>query len=224
VINVLLLDTETTGTELTDVCIEVAAVVYSVTHAAPVRSFASLIRADNNPAEHVNGIPAAMLALAPPAELVWRVVRRMALECDAIVAHNAAFDVRFVPAEVTNGMPWICSCYDLAWPKAPKLGAPLISLCLAHGLGVSHAHRALSDCDLLSRLLTRVHEMGCDLEALLARGLRPKATFQGLVPMSRNNELKEAWFKWKPDTKQWLRTMAIEDAALLPFPTREVTS
>jgi hypothetical protein len=42
--------------------------------------------------------------------------------------------------------------------------------------------------------------------------------------MSRNNELKEAWFKWKPDTKQWLRTMAIEDAALLPFPTREVTS
>ena len=42
---VLILDTETTGTDDSAVCIEVACILYSVTHAAPIRSFASLIRA-----------------------------------------------------------------------------------------------------------------------------------------------------------------------------------
>jgi hypothetical protein len=48
---ILLLDTETTGTDERAVCIEVAVALYSVEYAAVVRSYSSLIRHDANEAE-----------------------------------------------------------------------------------------------------------------------------------------------------------------------------
>lgn len=219
---VVLLDTETSGKGDDAVAIEVACILYSVPHAEPIRSFGSLIRAESNPAFAINKIPEALLAEAQTAHDVWCEVGYLVDQADAIVAHNAPFDQDFVPDLVWSGTPWICSMSDLAWPCATRPGEGLVSLALAHGLGVAHAHRAMADCDLLARLLTRVAEMGHDLQAFLQRGLRPKATFQALVPMSRNEEIKAAGFKWFPETKRWLRTMAIEDAATLPFDTRQV--
>jgi DNA polymerase-3 subunit epsilon len=223
---VLLLDTETTGTDENAVAIEVAVMLYDVRHAAAVRSFASLIRADGNPAWAVNRIPVDLLVDAPAPESVWPAVRRFAERADAIVAHGADFDRRFVPAEATAGKPWICSMEDVLWPRAQKVGESLVKTALAHDLGVSHAHRAAVDVDMIARLLTRVHEMGHDLQSLLARGMRPKARFE-IVDRSfdaRRNELaKDAGFRWNEDgTRRWLRTMAIEDAAALPFETRQV--
>ena len=89
--NALIIDTETTGTEATDRVIEVGCILYSVEHAAPLRSFASLIHADANPAEHVNHIPAALLADAPPADYVWNEIAKLVYmgEPDVVVAHNA---------------------------------------------------------------------------------------------------------------------------------------
>jgi DNA polymerase-3 subunit epsilon len=222
--NVLLLDTETTGTSDADVCIEAAIVLFNVQHAAPIRSFASLIRAESNSAESVNRIPAAMLRNAPSPEYVWSVIGRHAEQADVIVAHNADFDRRFVPAIAHNGQPWICSMDDLQWPASTN-NKSLVSLALAHGLGVAHAHRALADCDLLSRLLTRVHEMGHDLAAFLARGLRPKALFESLQPYEENEKAKLAGFRWdRPEApRMWSRKMAIEDIGSLPFKVRRIS-
>lgn len=217
---VLLLDTETTGVESDAVAIEVAVALYSVPHAAVVRSFSSLIRADANPAEKVNGIPVSLLAEALPPERVWPSVAAFAERSEAIVAHNADFDRRFVPASLAS-RPWICSMDDIAWPRG-QAGMSLIGLALAHGLGVSHAHRAAVDVDMLGRLLSRVAEMGHDLGAMLVRGLRPKATFQALVLYERNHEAKAAGFRWDGDAKRWWRSMAIEDAATLPFKVRQI--
>ncbi len=218
---VLLLDCETTGIDDNATAIEVACILYSVKHAAPIRSFASLIRADANPAEAVNRIPAAMLQSAPSVGWVWDVVAPMVDLCDAIVAHNAAFDSRFVPADVSYDRPWICSCDDLAWPLASD-SRSIVALALAHGLGVASAHRAMTDCDLLARLFTRVAEMGHDLGAMLARGLRPKGRFQALVSYETNALAKAAGFRWDPAAKIWVRSMAIEDAAALPFKVRRL--
>jgi DNA polymerase-3 subunit epsilon len=220
--NILILDTETTGTDPDAVCIEVACVLYSVTYATPVRVFSSLLRAEGNAAEAVNGIPPAMLTDAPTADRVWPAVAKFAGQADAIVAHGAEFDSRFVPIDACAGRPWICSCQDIAWPRQMRQGESLVKLALAHGLGVATAHRALADCDLLARLLSRVAELGTDLVPLLERGLRPKATFVALVPFERKDEARDAGFRWEGETKRWLRTMAVEDAALLPFPTRNV--
>ena len=186
------------------------------------RRYASLLYAESNPAEAINGIPVGLLNESPPAERVWKRVFGLASRCDAVVAHNAEFDMRFVPHGATARTPWICSCYDLLWPKAPKPGASLVTLALSHGLGVSHAHRAMVDCEILSRLFTRIHEMGTDLRAFFERGLRPKATFQALVPFDRKDEAKNEGFSWDGASKRWLRTMAIEDATALGFSVRRI--
>lgn len=220
---VLLLDTETTGLDpQIDACIEVGCVVFDTWRASPVMSFASLINHDSNAMEKVNHIPAALVLVAPPADLVWGRVAAMADTCDAILAHNAAFDRGFVPEPVREAKPWICTKDDLEWPHASRPGLSLVSLALEHGLGVSSAHRALADCDLIARLLSRVAEQGVDLAAFLARGLRPKATYQALVSFADKDKAKDAGFTWEPASKRWLRTLAIEDANTFPFPLRQV--
>jgi len=225
---VLLVDTETTGVDESARCIEIAAMLYNVPHAAPVRSFSSLIRAEENPAEKVNRIPAALLREAPRPEPVWNRFFEMVPWADAIVAHNADFDQRFVPHTDSSlhQKPWICSMNDLAWPMANRPGESLVSLALAHGLGVAHAHRAMADVELLGRLLTRASEMGTDLDSFLARGLRPKAMFAVLendYNEERNALAKAHGFAWdRIVPRRWARKMAIEDAERLPFRVQRV--
>jgi len=222
--NLLLIDTETTGLDDSAQCIEVACVVYNLRHAAVVRSFSSLIQAVDNAAESLNRIPAALLAEAPPASRVWATVAKFVEMADCLVAHGAEFDQRFVPAAVVSGKQWVCSM-DLAWPRQQKPGESLVKLALAHDLGVSSAHRAAVDCDLLARLLTRVRELGVDLDAFIARGLRPKARFVVAArdyDPARNEQAKEAGFRWEPARKEWWRVMAVEDTAALPFDVQQV--
>lgn len=226
--SVLILDTETTGTDPDAVCVEIACILYSVTHATPVRSFASLIRHADNPAEAVNRIPSSALPDAPEADSVWPVVARMASKCDAFVAHGADFDRRFVPPMIRDGMPWICSMNDLDWPCAQKPGEALVKLALAHDLGVAYAHRAMAGVDLISRLFTRYMTAGLDLGAFLLRGMRPKGLFivaDQRLDAARNELAKLAGFVWdRPELvpRAWARRMAIEDAPGLPFEVREV--
>jgi len=216
---VAILDTETSGLTDSDVAIEVAVIVYSVTHAAPIRSFSSLMRAASNPAERVNRIPSALLADAPEAGTVWAGVSRMVAKCDAVLAHNADFDRRFVPPDIA-AKPWICTMNDLAWPMVDK-PTNLAAVALAHGLGIASAHRAYTDCDTIARLLSRVAET-MPLGPFLARGLRPKSRYQALVSFETNQLAKDAGFKWDGAAKMWARTMADEDAAQFAFKVRRI--
>lgn len=227
--NLIIIDLETTGLEEDATAIEVAVSLFSVPHRAVIRSFSSLILGDSNPAEGINGIPAALLAEGTKAEDVWRGIAKMGARADAVCAHNAAFDSRFVPASVFDSKPWICSCEDLLWPRAERIGMGLVPLALAHGLGVASAHRASVDVDILSRLLSRVAEMGVDLQEFLARGLRPKALFtlaDTRFDAARNETAGNLGFRWnKPEApRQWSRRMAIEDVASLPFEVRQVAA
>lgn len=222
----LLLDTETSGLDDSAACIEVAVSLYDVPRAAVVRSFASLIRAESNAAEAVNRIPPALLAEADEPAAVWSRVAAVAKGAQAIVAHGAAFDARFVPASVVAGRPWICSMEDIEWPRPQGTRAALTKLALAHDLGVSHAHRAAVDVDLLGRLFTRAAEMGADLQAMLARAMRPKALFvvaRSDFDADRNALAKAAGFAWDSLVpRAWARRMPAEDAAALPFAVREI--
>jgi len=57
---------------------------------------------------------------------------------------------------------------------------------------------------------------------MIQRGMRPKATYQALVSYDDREKARLSGFRWKPDTKQWVRTMAMADVANLPFDVREV--
>lgn len=218
-------DTETTGTDpKKDVVIEVALVLFSVRFAIPISSFSTLISTSKpNEARLINGIPDASLELGMTPQAAWAGVAKFAAKADAFIAHNAEFDRSFFPADLAATKPWICSYTDLAWPKSAKPGN-LVKTALEHGLGIASAHRAMADCDTLSRLLTRINEMGTDLQSFLARGLRPKGQYQAIVSFADKDLAKDASFSWDTPTKRWLRTMAHEDVAALPFKVELVTA
>ncbi len=222
--NIAIVDTETTGMDhARDRVIEIGVVLVNIDHAAVVSCFSSLIRDDGQPpdSEKINRIPSSLLPLAPEPLQVWGQVRRYVDASKAICAHNADFDRAFVPEDIRNSKPWICTQDDLSWPNAGD-GKSLISIALAHGVGVSHAHRALTDCMLIARLFERLKESGVDLRAFLRRGLRPKAKFKALVSYDTNHLAKAAGFRWTPDRKMWLRSMAIEDTKALPFQVQKI--
>jgi DNA polymerase III alpha subunit (gram-positive type) len=219
---VALLDVETTGTDNDAVAIEVAAALYDTTHAAVTESYATLIRHDSNAAEAVNRIPSGLLASARPREEAWGRVLKVTAEAAAFCAWNDTFDRRFVPSQIA-GKPWL-DAMDLDWPR-PCASRGLVAVALAHDLGVAHAHRAAADVELMARLLTRARELGADLDAMVAKGLRPRALFVSLAPFEEKDIVKKHAFRWNdPIPGKWARRMAIDDAASLPFKVQQVAA
>jgi len=215
---VALIDTETTGLDpIRDRAIEVAVSLFDVQRARSVASFASLIRGPaENAAEHVNGIPAELLPEARDPEHVWGTVRWLLEPAQIILAHHAEFDQQFTP---DLGRPWVCTENDVAWPGRAR-GGSLVHLALSFGLGVSGAHRAMTDVDTLSRILTRFVELGHELEPVLLHAMRPKAMVHSLAPYEMKDVVKEHGFRWNKDEKVWWRKMSLEDAEKLPFKVR----
>lgn len=224
---VLILDTETTGLDpAVDCCIEVACILYDLELATPLASYSSLIRAESNAAEAVNRIPVLALSEAYGARessQVWAGVAHFANRADAIVAHRADFDRAFVNKPLRTQLPWVCSKFHVEWPRG-KSGDSLVPLALAHGLGIVSAHRAMTDCDILARLLTRVAEMGHPLVALFDRAMRPRVKVAAVVSYDDREMAKAAGFAWEPKTKTWWRDMPVEEIASLPFTTRALES
>lgn len=216
---IALLDSETTGTEPgKDRAIEVAVCVFDVQLATPRAWFSSLIRAEANPAEAVNRIPACALETAPEPEAVWRRLRAVIDDASCIVAHNAEFDRQFVP--ITD-RPWVCTMEDFVWPDATRTVSSLAYLALEHGVPLISAHRALADVDIMARLLMRLHERGTSLPQLVGQALEraqePKATFVSNAPYEDRERVKAAGFRWHPEVKEWRRRMRLSEVDALSF-------
>lgn len=221
---VLLFDLETTGLDpQTCRVIEAAGALWSVPHRTLIGAFSFIVKADENPAERFNRIPPAVLrdhGIAP-TEAEKRISAWFG-KADAIVAHNAPFDASFLPTPIRDMRPWIDTKADVEWPHG-KIGCGLRDLAADHGVGIVRAHRAASDVDILVRLFERVAELGHDVEAMLLRAMRPKATFavaDTRFDEARNELAKQNGFRW--EKPHWIRRMAIEDAASLPFAVRQL--
>jgi DNA polymerase III subunit epsilon len=219
-----ILDCETTGFDASkDVCIEIAVARYDINTASIVETYSSCIQTTApNPVVEVNGIPEALLIKSPNADDVWVNAFNIIDQCDVIAAHNGDFDKQFVHPDIRDAKPWIDTCNDCTWPKSRKVGEGLSTLLLNHGLGVSHAHRAMADVDMLCRLFTRALEMKWDVQNMLTLALRPKAVFIADVSYKDKDLAKKAGFRWDDDKKTWSRNMFIEDAAKLGFKVRQV--
>ena len=229
---ITIVDTETTGFDpKKDKIIELAAILYSLTHAAPIASFATLIHYPTNAAECANGISVGLLKDTPKpyggmAELM---LNTFVNDSDALVAHNATFDRNFINAADlllpdTKDVPWVCSMKHLAWPK-PASSNSLMATAISHGVAITAAHRAMTDCDILARLLTRVHEMGHSLTKLFDATETPKVLVEALVTYSNRQLAKDAKFFWDQDEnhpKKWLRECTEEEMAKFPFKCRAV--
>lgn len=220
---VLIVDSETTGLDpKSDFVVEVAAVLFSLKHVAVIETFQALIHGTSNPAEHINRIPAEILHFGMNSASVWGTVAEMISRADCILAHNAPFDRSFIERQIDNiEIPWVCSMRDIDWPEKSE-SRKLVEVVIAHGVPVIGAHRALTDVDMLVRLLHRVADRGVNLTALFKDATTPKPLVAALVPFERKDEAKAAGFSWNAGVKRWEKKMTLEAAKKLPFKTRVV--
>ena len=221
----LILDTETTGfSHSNDQIVEVAFILYDLKYAAPISAFSSLLYGKANEAEHVNGIQPDLLKEAMSFKFIGHVVTELLDMCDVLVAHNAQFDRGFLEADKLIGIgnvdkPWICTQRQIAWPKKSDKKT-LYSIALAHGVPLISAHRAMTDCDILARLFTRVHELGVNLQQLFENAVKPRQLVQALVSYDDRDLADKAGFNWEGKANGWRKEMDAEELAAsdgLPF-------
>jgi DNA polymerase-3 subunit epsilon len=223
----LIIDTETTGLDpRADRIIEVAAALYDIPHRMVLWSMASLVPGPGgNPAAHVNGIPETALQaldswLHPDP---FTEVARLVPACAAIVAHNADFGRRMVEASGRGARwlekPWICSMCQLAFPRAGS-SKKLTHLAADHGISTIGAHRAMADVLLLVALFQQTP----DLDAQVARALKPHALYCALAPFERKEDAKTRGFSWNGGKKRWEKWLPVDEADhnMLPFAIRRV--
>lgn len=223
-INLLILDTETTGLETVSAqCIEVGAVLFHVPTRSVLSQVSFLLPAAANPAKHVNGISAEVTRLSQPWQAGLQHFLALLADADAVLAHNAAFDAKWFglgPLPPVN-KPWICSMDDIEWPPERHLRpAPSVrDLALAYGVPVWAAHRALTDCTYLVQVLERCG----DLEDLLAAAMEPKLLYRANLPYAERHKAKQAGFRWnQPVRGAWSRRLSERQAQALVFEVQRV--
>ena len=220
----LILDTETTGLSPEEHhCIEVGAVLFHVPGRSVLTQVSFLLPCQSNPASHVNGIDAALSRFPQPWPQALACFEAMVESCDAVLAHNAAFDRQWFGRAPLPVIPrrWICSMEDLAWPAERHLRAtPSVrDLALAYGVPVWAAHRALTDCIYLAQVLERCD----DLEALLVAALEPRQLYRAEVAYADRQLAKDAGFRWNdPVPRAWTRRLSRREADALPFQVHPV--
>ena len=215
----LILDTETTGlSTLQGQCIEVGAILFHVPHRAVLTQVSFLMPCAGNAAEGINGIPAAVTRLEQPWQDALACFRSMVGACEALVAHNVAFDRQWFglgPLPVLD-RPWICSMEDIHWPAERQLrSTPSVrDLALAYGVPVWAAHRALTDCIYIAQ----VFEREAQLEALLQQALLPRKLYRARLAYDQRHLAKEAGFRWNEGVQgAWSKRLTEAERGLLPF-------
>ena len=220
----LVLDTETTALSRDQgQCIEVGAVLFHVPSRAVLMQVSFLLPCPSNPAEPINGIPAAVSRLSQPWQAGLACFEAMVAAADAVLAHNANFDRQwFGQAPLpTLSKPWICSMEDIRWPAERQLRAtPSVrDLALAYGIPVWAAHRALTDCIYLIQVLER----STDLELLLQLALEPRRLYRACLGYAERHRAKEAGFRWnEPVRGSWCRRLSDREVESLSFAVEAV--
>ena len=158
----LAVDVETTGLSHADEIIEFAAVRFAYNPSnGHIISIGERYVGNREPrvsitwgAQKTHGIE--------EAELVGRSldeskIRNLIATSDCILAHNAAFDRRFVVKLFPDAgrKPWYCSMSGVAWRQMGYKSAGLQTLVQDLGVSVSRAHRGLDDTLAMLELLQR---------------------------------------------------------------------
>ena len=220
----LILDTETTGLDpQTDRCLEVGAILFSVSARSVLAQQSFLLPVDSNAAEPINRIPPAVTRLPQPWTGALRWFDELVAASDVLVAHNAAFDRQWFGRDPLPAVshPWLCSMEDLRWPAERQLRSrPSVrDLALAYGVPVWSAHRALTDCIYLAEVFARCD----DLETMLLHGLEPRQLVRAKISYDDRHLAREAGFRWNDPVKgSWTRRLSQREINSLKFPVESV--
>lgn len=218
--NVLIVDTETTGLNPADAqVIEIGAILFSVAERSVLASVSFLIPCEANPAEGINGITATLTNIPQPWQTGMTLFAELVSAAEVMVAHNAEFDrkwfdgVRLPRIE----LPWVCTMNDVRWGRG--VCHSLRELALLHRVPVWDVHRALSDCQLIASIF----ETRDDLLDLIQHAMRPRTTYRAVVSYDNRHLAKDAGFRWDSTRKIWTRNLLPEEIPTLPFAVTPLT-
>lgn len=201
----LFVDVETTGLDTArDEIIELAMTPFTYTAAGRVLTVETSLQGLREPSRPIppevtalTGIDDATVAgrSIDPAE-----VARFAGPAALVVAHNAAFDRRFLErfCDVFTTKAWACSMSQVDWRAEGYEGTKLAYL--VAGAGFFHdGHRATHDCHAAIALLARTHPRSgrTGLALLLDQARRP--TFRVWAensPFELKDVLKARGYRW----------------------------
>jgi len=219
--NICILDTETTGLDPKEgKVIEIAAILYNIPTRSILAQASTLCYAEENAAYEVNRIEVESLKnmFAGVQDLSIHIINTMMAVSDAIVAHNAEFDKKWLETlaefqEVSRNTKWICTRNDVIWPVRKGIPLNLIHICADLGVPIVSAHRALSDCQLLLGAIECIE----DIEFFLDKSGQGRVTYHAQVTYDQRQLVKDAGFLWDNINKVWHARLTPDQAAALPF-------
>lgn len=163
--NVLIIDTETTGLEPSKgaLCIEIGAMLYNVKHKVVLQNFSTFLPCTENPVENINNIKPEWTQVNKNTHSALHFLKDMAKNAQALVAHNADFDKRFLltceDLDIEfHSKRWICTKKDFKWPVQLYRNR-LQDVCSAMGVAYADAHRALVDCAFIAACFSKVDDL-----------------------------------------------------------------
>jgi len=220
-VNVLIIDTETTGlkpdkgAEL----IEIGAILYNVEHRAILAQISTVLPVEVVGQEDVHGI-SWTTARSLPLNLqsqACNLISEYGDYADYNVAHNAAFDKSFTDYFLTKHLrkDWLCTYEDFDF--APHKKQNLVTLALAHGIAVKSAHRALNDCSLIAEIFSKRSDLEQLIEAAIIRAKSPKVWVRALVEYADKDKAKAERFEWRKESRDWRKLMKACDLETLDF-------
>lgn len=214
---IAIVDTETGGTDAAEhALLEIAYAMVDVPSGKLIRCSSMLVLdpSREHGAEDVHGISKLLCEKGMHEEKALELLARALGGVDTF-AYFADFDVQWLPG---------IALYDAADFELPRKShsRKLVDVALAHGVGVTSAHRAIHDVLLVQQILERAVELGADLEAVVERAKRPKVFVASLAPFEQKEEVKAHGFRWEPERKMWTKKMFADEVASLPFETREI--
>lgn len=158
----LVVDTETTGLSHSDELIEFAGILFA---------FSRLSGRVTGELDRYGGLREPRTRISPAAARVHGItaadvagrtldrerVEGMIARADAIIAHNAPFDQRFVVGQfpLAADRTWHCSLRACSWKKRGYPSGKLDDILAAEGIVRAQGHRALDDAAGLLELLSR---------------------------------------------------------------------
>lgn len=204
----LMVDVETTGLDpQRDEIIELAMTPFTYGLDGAVFSVEESFQGLRQPSEPISpeitaitGITSEMVA---GKVIDFAEVARFAAPASLVIAHNAAFDRRFLErfSDVFSTKPWACSFSQIDWAAEGFEGAKLGYLAQAAGFFYDR-HRAMNDCLAAIELLAmRLPRSGVTGLSLLLDGARTAAwrIWAENSPFDLKDVLRARGYRWNGD-------------------------
>jgi DNA polymerase III subunit epsilon len=205
----LFVDTETTGLDAArDEIIELAMVPFTYGVDGEVYEVGEAFQQLRQPSKPIPPEVTAMTgiddAMVEGQSIDPQAVATFAAPAALVIAHNAAFDRKFLErySDVFNTKPWACSMSEVDWAAEGYEGVKLAYLASSAGFFYER-HRATHDCLAALELLARVHPASgrTGLAQLLDRARTPSwRIWAENSPFDLKDVLKARGYRWNAET------------------------